>query len=653
MTMSDDGAVMSAEELAEAIRLANIPTLLMVLVHMTGDQRWLSPEYQPTRSRGLDDNDTGGLPPSRQGEVRAAALDAISAWLAGTPLALPHPDEDLLLRMLNFSAGEEIPSGYGALIRSELAEGLGNTPTLRIPLDFHYIIIGAGVSGICAGAALTRAGADFVVFERNASVGGTWLENAYPGAGVDTPNHLYSFSFAPHDWTHYFALQEEIRGYLEDVARDHGVLPHIRFQTTVRSVRWLPERSMWEVTVQESGGPEQKAYANVVLSAVGAFAAPRIPDIPGLREFPGPVFHTARWPHSLDLTGKRVAVIGNGASAMQVVPAIVESVSALTIFQRSAHWVAPFDKFQQRVPDALRRLMSSVPIYRIWYRIRLGWNFNDRLHASLQKDPTWPHPERSVNAQNDAYRRYFTQYLESELGDRADLIAKALPDYPAYGKRMLLDNGWFRALRNEKTILVDESVAEVCGKEIVTADGMHYEADVLVVATGFEATRFLHSYDVIGRDGISIRDAWQDDNCAALLGTTVPGYPNFFILYGPNLQPGHGGSYMFIAEAQVHYIMSLLSEMDRLALAEIECLKSSYDAFNSETARRHDSMIWTHPGMSTYYRNARGRVIVATPYRIAEFWEITRTHGLTDYCTSPRRDEEHPMPRSARTRRGM
>ena len=227
---------------------------------------------------------------------------------------------------------------------------------------------------------------------------------------------------------------------------------------------------------------------------------------------------------------------------MQIGPEIQDEVNSLTIFQRSVHWAAPFEQFRKEVPDPLRFLLREVPLYRNWYRVRLGWTFNDRIHSALQKDPDWEHPDRSLNAQNDAHRAYFTDYVVNELGDEAaDLLDRVLPTYPPFGKRMLMDNGWYRMLRNPKVTLVDEHVARVDSGRLDADDGTEDDADVLVIATGFDVLNFITTYEAKGRSGVSLADQWEHDNAQAYLGTVVPNFPNFFTLYGPNLQPGHGG----------------------------------------------------------------------------------------------------------------
>jgi len=633
---------MTPQELDAAVALANLPTLVMVLVQLTGELRWLDDPYRPTMPRGLDDNDSGGLPEEVQREVRDAARDAIAAWFAGAPVALPAPGVELITRMLGVAVGEPVGEEYGRYIQGELTEALAAGDLSRpsaepAPSDLDVIVIGGGVSGICAAVRLGQLGVPYTVLERNDRVGGVWLENRYPAAGVDTPSHLYSYSFAPGDWPRWFGAREHIHSYLEDVAREFGVLPHVQFGTEVLQARYLPEEQSWQVDTRTRDGRVQQMRARIVISAVGAFNTPKVPPIPGLDTFRGPAFHTARWPEDVEISGKRVVVVGNGASAMQIVPAIAPDVAELTVFQEEPHWIAPFPKFRVPVPAPISTLFREVPLYHAWYRARLSWTFNDKLHSSLRKDPEWPHSDRSVNLFNDRFRKFLTSYIEAELAGREDLIDAVLPTYPPLGKRLLLDNGWYRTLRRDNVRLVSDRLTEITSDGVRTAAGEHIPAEVLVFATGFDVVTFLSTIDVVGRSGQTLREAWKHDDAAAYLGLAVPDFPNFFVLYGPNTQTGHGGSLIGLVEAQMNHIARVLAQMIERQVEVVEVRPEIYADYNARVDAEHAELLWTHPRVHTYFKNSRGRVVVNSPFRVVDFCAMTAAADLDDYRCEPAR----------------
>jgi len=626
-----------AENLRDAVAQANIPTLLLLVVHLTGELKWLEEPYRPSQTKGLGNNDTGGLDPALQDDIRQRAMSAILDWKAGNLAAIAAPSKELLVRMLGVSMGEPVPIGYADMILHELGADAGGTmskvPDMRqeIPEGFRAIIVGAGASGLCAAVNFHKAGIPFTIFERNTEIGGVWHENHYPGAGVDTPSHLYCFSFARNNWSRYFAAQSELKAYFTRVAEEFDLVRHIQFGVEVTGAAFDETTGLWQVELRHGDGQTEFTESNLLVSAVGAFNKPKWPNIPGLDQFLGPVVHTARWDDTLDLNGKRVAVIGNGASSMQLVPAVVDKVKEMVVFQRSPQWAAPFEQFKTDIPNSVRWLFENVQLYEKWYRIRLAWIFNDRIYESLQKDPNWEHPERSINAINDAHRRYFTRYIESEIGDRTDLLKKVLPTYPPFGKRMLLDNGWFRTMARDNVTLVTDTISQITETGIETKTGDQFDVDVIVIATGFDVVRFLAPMRIVGRDGQVLEDVWKGDDARAYLGALVPGFPNFFCLYGPNTQFGHGGSLIFMLELQMHYLMSLIEQMVDHGVASVECRQEVHDAYNAKVDAAHENMVWTHQGMDVYYRNSRGRVVVNNPFKIVDYWQLVQKANLDEY----------------------
>jgi 4-hydroxyacetophenone monooxygenase len=507
-------------------------------------------------------------------------------------------------------------------------------PDLSTRPDFRVIIIGAGLGGVMAALRLKQAGIPFTVLEMSDHVGGVWWANNYPGAGVDTPSYLYSFSFFPQNWPTFFAKRDDVVRYIDSFVEYYDLLPSIQFHSEVTGARWDESRQRWDVDVRSTDGSVRTLDANVVISAVGIFSRPKIPAIPGIDGFQGPLFHSAEWPDGLDITGKRVALVGTGASAMQILPKIVDTAGSVVVFQRSPAWVIPVSNYFDKVPAELHWLFDNVPFYYGWYRFTLAWTFNDKLHPTLQIDPNWEHRDRSISKVNERHRVRFTEYILSELGDRADLIDKCLPNYPPWGKRMLIDNGWYAALKRPNVELITEEVVEITSDGVRTSEGTERPADVIALSTGFHTTQYLFPMTVIGRNGVDLRQHWEDDNARAFLGISSPGFPNLFYIYGPNTN-GSGGSFLAWSESQVNYILQLISAIIDEDLGAIDPREAVHDRYNEEVDDAHARMIWTHPGLTTYYRNSRGRVVVNVPWTVLEFWRRLRRADLGDYNVAP------------------
>jgi 4-hydroxyacetophenone monooxygenase len=624
--------------LADALGHASIPTLMMSLVHLTGDTSLLRGPIRPGVAM-MGETD-GGMSAEDKATVRAMALDALRAYRDRAGTLPPPPSPDTIREMMSFMVGQEVPHAYVPMMLEEMALDGSDARDVawdRVPRAareaFRVVVIGAGMSGILAAIRLEQAGIPYVVLEKNADVGGTWLENSYPGCRVDVANHFYSYSFAPnHDWPEFFSQRKELRDYFERCATDYGTRAKIRFRTEVTSVRFDETAARWVVATRDAGGREETLTANAVISAVGQLNRPKRPDLKGIDGFTGPVFHSAEWRHEHAVDGKRVAVIGTGASAFQLVPEVAKRASRLVVFQRSAPWMVPNPRYHARVSDAKKWLLSRVPYYARWYRFLLFWPGSDGLMPSLVVDREWPHPERAVNATNDMMRSMFIQFMADQIGDDPALLAKVTPDYPPFGKRMLQDNGsWLGALKRENVELVTDAIAEVTPTGVRTADGTEHPVDLIVLATGFHANRFLWPMEILGRGGESLRVRWGDEP-RAYLGITVPGFPNFFCLYGPGTNLAHAGSIIFHSECQVRYVMGCIEALLRTEGARtMECRQDVFQAFNDRFDARHRTLVWSHPGMGSWYKNAAGKVLTTSPWLLVEYWGWTRAPDLADY----------------------
>lgn len=622
--------------LERVLERASIPTLMMSLVHLTGDTSLLDGPVRPaTAVMGEVD---GGLTEDAKAAVRAQALAALRAWRERGGTLPPPPSRDTIRRMMSFMVGQEVPEEYVPMMLEELAlDGIDQRDVAwdGIPQDararFRVVVIGAGMSGILTAIKLQQAGVPYVVLEKNDGVGGTWLENAYPGCRVDVANHFYCYSFAPNPgWSEFFSRRAEIKDYFERCTHDFGIRDQIRFRTEVVAATWDEDRRVWSIRTRSSDGREETLEANAIVSAVGQLNRPKIPDIRGRESFAGSQFHSAQWRHDVDLTGKRVAVIGTGASGFQLVPEVAKIASRLFVFQRSPQWMSPNPRYHAKVSEEKTWLLRHVPFYGRWYRFLLFWPGSDGLMPSLVVDPGWPHQERSVNELNELTRIYFTDYMRQQVTD-PELLAKVVPTYPPFGKRMLQDNGtWLATLQRDDVELVTDGIREITAHGVRTDDGVERQVDVIVFATGFHANRFLWPMEIIGRGGVSLRERWGDDP-RAYLGITVPDFPNLFCLYGPGTNLAHAGSIIFHSECQVRYVTGCLAALLRGGHAAMDVKHDVQDAYYERFDARHRQLVFSHPGMTSWYKNAAGKVTTTSPWRLVDYWGWTKEPDLRDY----------------------
>lgn len=641
ITAPDCEFPLNDQDLRRAIDVGNIPCLVAVLYQLSGDTRWINAPYIPARTRGFEELDGGGLDENIKREIRDAAFEAILAWSKGADAAIAAPDDAQLVALMSLCMGEPIGPEFAPMVAEQLgfrpfvADDVRDAQAARSSA-FKVVVIGAGVSGLASAFALRAAGVDFEVIEKNREVGGTWWENTYPGARVDIPSNLYSWSFTEKNWSEHFSRRDEIKDYIVDTVERHAVRENIRFGCEVQAAHWDEQAQRWRLQLIDANGQVSDLWANAIITATGLHNRPKIPSFAGQESFTGQVMHSARWPADAALEGKRVAVLGTGASAMQIVSAIAPKVESLLVLQRSPQWVAPNENYFKQTPDHTHYLFSHVPFYRQWYRFRLYWLYTERLYAGLVVDPAWKGDGKSVSKLNDVYLKFFTAYLQGRLEGREDLQRKALPGYPPFGKRILLDNGWFDTLKRPNVELLTDGVAQLTADGLVTSSGEHRQIDTLVLCTGFEQQRFLYPIDFYGRDGQRLHDSWEDDDARAYLGITSPGFPNLFYLYGPNTNPG-SGSYINTAEAQVRYITRAITTMVRQGIGALECRPQPYERYNRELDEANNRMVYAQPGVKNYYRNSRGRVVTNSPWPMLTYWNLTRQPDLDDYLVTAAR----------------
>jgi 4-hydroxyacetophenone monooxygenase len=623
----------------DALRQASVPTLLMCLAQITRDPRWLQEPFLPKRDISIFAEPTGGLSEQAQQTVRDSLATVLDELASGQRSLPPLPTEAELVEMMSVCLGERVPSEYAPMAMEEMGfrdrtlAWRKPPPAARLA-TFRVLVIGAGFTGLCAAYRLKQMGFAFEVVEKNPELGGTWFENHYPEAGVDTPNHFYSYSFAPNTgWSSNYSKRDEMLDYQRKVAADLDLRRHIDFGVEVLKMDWHEDRRRWEVTTREADGSTRSRWADAVITAMGFLNRPKLGSISGIGTFTGPSFHSARWRDDVPLQGKRIGVIGTGASAMQFLRSVAAQAAQVTIFQRSPQWARPPQDYHGTVSTESKWLLQNIPYYYAWYRFGLMWRFGDGLLPTVRRDPNWPTPQRSMNHRNDRQRQQLTEHLLKELEGRPDLIDKCLPDYPPYGKRILIDNGWYQALKRPNVELVTEAVDHVEGSEIVDATGRRHEVDVILLATGFEPGKLLWPIEIRGRKGLLLSDVWADDQPRAHLGITMPGFPNLFVTTGPNTGLAHGGSAIFVSEVQVRYITAMLREMFERSLSDVEVLAPVHDAYNERVDAEHAELVWTHPGMRNWYRNAQGRVFAVMPWRLVDYWQMTHEPDLSEFKT--------------------
>ncbi|MGD0429481.1 MAG: NAD(P)/FAD-dependent oxidoreductase [Acetobacteraceae bacterium] len=620
-----------------ALEGADVAPLLMVLVHLTGEEHWLD-EVGPYIHGPWNFQES--VPAELRQRLRAR-MKAVLLDVTARDAPLPsEPPAGLLRKMLSSGVGGQVPEEYIPMILEEMMLDDTDPKTVHWrtrPDDdtlsaFRVVIVGAGVSGLSMAIKLREAEIPFVIYEKNRTVGGTWLENSYPGCGVDTPNHFYSLSFEPnHDWPDHFSKRDELWSYMERLADKYDLRRDIRFETEVTAARYDDARAVWIVTTRDASGREETGDANAVITAVGQLNRPSIPPIPGIDEFLGPKFHTSRWDHSVDLSFANVAMIGTGASGMQVGPSIAPIVGHLTIFQRSAHWAVYNENYHRSVSPGKTAALKLIPFYAKWYRFQLLWASSDGLHASLHVDPDWSMPDQSLNETNQKFRDTITEYIREQVNGDENLMKKVVPPYPPYGKRMLRDNYWYRMLTQDNVDLVTDPIERITADGVLTKSGEFWPTDVLVLATGFEAQRMLAPMQIEGRGGQTIRDLWGDDNPRAYLGITVPAFPNLFMIYGPGTNLAHGGSAIYHSECQVRYIMQCLRELLETGARAMEVRRDPHDRFNEHLDATHAKMVWAHRGVGNWYKNKHGRVVTNSPFRLVDYREMTEKLDRNDY----------------------
>lgn len=475
------------------------------------------------------------------------------------------------------------------------------------------LIIGTGFAGLGMAIRLKQEGrTDFLVLERAQGVGGTWRDNTYPGCACDVQSHLYSFSFEPNpDWTRMFAPQPEIRAYLERCAEKYGVGPHLRFGAEVVEARYDEAAQRWNVQTRDG----RRFSARVLVAGLGGLSTPAYPQLKGIEKFKGKVFHSAEWDHGYDLAGKRIAVIGTGASAIQFVPQLQKTAARVDLYQRTPPWIMP--KPDRRISAAEQRLFRRFPKAQQAIREAIYWSLEGRVLGFVLNPRVMKLPELIAR-----------RHIRKQIADPA-LRAKVTPDFAFGCKRVLISDDYYPALAQPNVEVITDAIREVRANGVVTADGVERPVDCIVYGTGFKAQDPLPRGAIFGRGGVDILDTWKDGP-EAYLGTSIAGFPNLFMLVGPNTGLGHS-SMVYMIESQIAYVMDALRTMRARGLAEVEVKPEVQARFNAGLQKQLGGSIWAS-GCKSWYVNAQGRNTTLWPGFTFRFRQATRQFQLSDYA---------------------
>lgn len=635
-----DAAITDSNWLARlraAVEALDPVVALLALVHLTGDRSLLA-SHGPAFD-GVPR--AGGSSFSAKAEQAAKEPDApvvadirarLIAEMESNPQAvITSPDPALFKQMAEFCLDREIsPDGLGmGREAAGFAVGVGGIEATRVPPeDFEVLIVGAGMMGIVAAVRLKAAGFRFRMIERNTGVGGTWFNNTYPNVAVDTPSVEYSISFAQNSsWSKYYPRGGEYREYLDGVARKFRIFDQIDFETEFTGCSWDAEALQWVVTTMRGG--EQATYrARAVVMALGFLTRPSFPKVEGLDRFKGPVVHGGYWDDSVDLAGKKIVVVGTGASSAQISTGLADRASHLTVLQRQPNYMMPDPRVLQQVePDQLWAL-ENIPYVTQWQRLQWFSSMMTRTATPAQIDPEFRARTGGVSEMNEGARRLSIGYMEQKFKDRPDLMEKVRPDFPFFSKRPILDCGYYDTLLRPDVDLVTGELKSCEAEAIVLSDGSRIECDALVLATGYTLEYFA-DFDITGRGGVDLQDLWNPLPYA-YKGMEVPGFPNFFITAGPN--SGLASSHTVLAEQQVHYVVECLKRMVEDDLATIEVTEKACAEFNAMLQERLENTIWMQSGAAHgYYRHHTGKIVLGFPGPNVEYWKMLRQPDMADY----------------------
>jgi 4-hydroxyacetophenone monooxygenase len=494
----------------------------------------------------------------------------------------------------------------------------------ELPQDFRVAIIGTGHSGVAMAVHLETLGIPFDVYERRPEMGGVWSINRYPDIRVDTMSSTYQLGFVKrYPWTEYFAQGPEVRKYITDTARDFGVYDRIKFSHDVRSITYDEAASRWDLEIAHDDEVIRTA-ATFVIAATGLFSNAKNPDVRGIDDFRGTVLHSTAWPDDLSLQGKSVAVIGNGSTGVQLLSRVAGEAQQVYAYVRTPQWVTPQIYYGEPITTEFRWLLDHMPYYWNWDRFAWLAPSGESIGALFVPDPEWQANGGVFSKMSDELRERLTNYIKTQTDHREDLYSRLIPACPPWARRMIVDNNWYRTLTEDHVELVTDAIDYVDQDAIVTTDGKRREVDVIIAASGFDVTKYMFPIEVRGRGGVTLEDRWERDGVGprAFWSITVPGFPNLFMMYGPNSQGGAGGTLSSVLQLWTTHIAALITRAVERGGKEIEVKEDVFEHHNRMLDARTSRMIWMDPdSKERNYYVSHGRVQSMNAWAPSEHWK--------------------------------
>ncbi len=564
---------------------------------------------------------------------------AVAYFLDPPARTAEKPTKADAARLMELFTGDELrPSEYDFGWEELAFEGFpraaswSSQPSPSAIADYNVTIIGAGFSGLIVAIQLEGLGIRYRIVERQAGLGGTWFLNDYPDARVDITSFLYQFKFEKsYPWKSYFATQDELRDYVDYVVDKYGLRDKISLGTKVTHAEWSPDENKWILQVENPDGTAETVRSNFVISASGLFSTPKLPDIPGISAFKGKMFHSTGWDHAYDYADKRVAVVGTGSTGSQLVGKVAGTAQSLVIYQRTPNWVTGIPGYRNKVEPEKRWLLDTMPGYVQWYSYSHHVS-QLQMQAFHRIDRAWQAKGGLINEKNDQLREGLKAFIRKQVGDRDDLFEKLVPDFAPISRRLVVDNGFYKTLTRPNVTLETSGIARFTADGIVDNEGLEREFDLIILCAGFKVSQYLWPVDYVGRDGIRLQDNWARDGARAHMTMTMPGFPNFFMLYGPNAGV-RAGSFHTWVEIFSRYICKLITQVIETGGSAIEVKRQAYEDYNDRLDAEMHEMLWEEEkgGGGSYYVNEFGRSGVNMPWTLQDFYEMVRAPDFGEF----------------------